>query len=114
MGDDCDETLRLRPSGRLPGVSAKRTDDTAIRFLPLIVILVPSGPRGGEIARISGAVDWAAAESFAIRINARQLWRVRLAHRVSACVCTLSPDDGLDNTIWTVLCSVMDVTEAWS
>jgi len=89
-------TIAMRRSAeaerKTAGVSAKRTDDTAIRFLPLIVIRVPSGPRGGEIARISGSVGWAAAESFAIRINARQLCRVRLAHRVSAWVCTQSPE----------------------
>ena len=50
------------------------------------------GPRGGKMERISGAVDWAAGESFAIRINARQLCPVRLAHRVSAWVCTQSPE----------------------
>ncbi len=81
-------TITIRFSGeterKTAGVLPKRTDDTAIRFLPLIVIRVPSGPRGGTMARISGAVDWAAAEIFASRIRARPVCLARLARRLCA------------------------------
>src|SRR3954464_1408388 len=89
-------TIAMRCSAEIErktaGVSAKRTEDTAIRFLPLIVTRVPSGPRAGEIDRISGAVDWAAAEMFIRRLRVRQVCLMRL-HRLCASVCNRSPGE---------------------